>query len=262
MQFKLTLQTKHPCAGLPFNYHYPLSSAIYKIIQRADEEYASFLHERGYYYNGKAFKFFTFSDLRTPFGINGDRLVMTSDTASLIVCFHVPEAAENFIKGLFIDQQLDIADNRSKTTFNVQQITTEKMPVIVDNKAVLLQPMSPVVVGRKNERGNYDYVSPEDADFAMLVANNILDKYAAVQNTDEVELQQIKMALKVQPVFFKHPPRHRLLTIKSGTIAETKVRGYDKFRLRITAPAPIVEMALNAGVGMHNAMGMGSMELV
>jgi CRISPR-associated endoribonuclease Cas6 len=256
MRFLLHLTTLYPSQRLTLNYQYPLSAAIYKIIQRSDAAYASFLHERGYRYGGKAFKFFTFSDLRTPFYVKDDRLIMTTNTASVTVCFHIPDAAENFIRGLFMDQQLDIADSKDKATFIVQQVIAEKIPVI-SNTSVILQPMSPIVVGRKNERGNYDYVSPEDADFAGLLINNLLDKYAASFDVNENELQPLMKTIEVQPVFFNQPPRHRLLTIKAGTLAETKVRGYDKFRLRMKAPDAVIKMALDSGLGMLNAMGMG-----
>ena len=46
MRFKLSLQTEI-FSLLPFNYQYPLSSAIYKIIQRADRESAAFLQYTG-----------------------------------------------------------------------------------------------------------------------------------------------------------------------------------------------------------------------
>jgi len=119
-----------------------------------------------------------------------------------------------------------------------------------------------VVVGRKNERGNYDYLSPEDADFTNLITTNLVDKYAAVTQLHDDELYQIKQAVIIEPVLFKLAPRHRLLTIKAGTDAATKVRGFDKFRLRIKAPEPLIRLALNAGMGMHNAIGMGCMEIV
>jgi CRISPR/Cas system endoribonuclease Cas6 (RAMP superfamily) len=44
MRFKLLLHTSKGSL-LPFNYQYPLSAAIYKIIQRADREFALFLHD-------------------------------------------------------------------------------------------------------------------------------------------------------------------------------------------------------------------------
>jgi len=261
MRFHLTLTSSQKCQSITLNYQYPLSAAIYKIIQRADEAYAAFLHNEGYRHGGKTFKLFTFSDLRTPFDIMGDRMVMRTNTASLTICFHVPDAAENFIKGLFMNQQLDIADSRDKASFIVQQVIAEKMPEL-QQETVLLQPMSPVVVGRKNERGNYDYVTPADKDFAALLSNNLLEKYATAAEVNEETLEQVKKTIHLQPVFFKLPPRHRLLTIKAGTAAQTSVRGYDKFRIRLQAPADVIAIALDAGIGMHNALGMGCVEMI
>ncbi len=66
MRFIVRLQTTRSSL-IPFNYQYPLSSAIYKIIQRADAGFAAFLHDTGYGEGYKSFKLFTFSDVRTPF---------------------------------------------------------------------------------------------------------------------------------------------------------------------------------------------------
>lgn len=257
MRFLLQFTSKHMGQRLTFNYQYPLSAAIYKIISRADETYATFLHKQGYKYGNKSFKFFTFSDLQTPFIRQGDRMVLTTNTASLTICFHVPDAAENFIKGLFMDQELEIADSRDKASFTVQQVISVATPVFNMGKEVFFQPLSPMVIGRQNERGNYDYVSPDEADFSALLVNNLMSKYAALHPATENELKALSKTVLVKPEFFRHPPRSRLVAIKNGTAEATQVRGFDKFRLRIQAPEPLLTLALNAGLGMHNAMGMG-----
>ncbi|MBA2746777.1 MAG: CRISPR-associated endoribonuclease Cas6, partial [Flavisolibacter sp.] len=138
-----TIQTK---ALIPFNYQYPLSSAIYKIIQAADREFASFLHNTGYGEGHKSFKLFTFSDVRTPFDHRGDRMQLRTGEAELTICFYLPQAAETFIKGLFMNQHLEIADRASKTVFQI--IGVESLPSGKEGKErVVLQPLSPIVVG-------------------------------------------------------------------------------------------------------------------
>src|SRR5437867_13261396 len=122
MRFNLTLITTASPSIISMNYQYPLSAAIYKIIQRAYNAFAAFLHNTGYGQGHKSFKLFTFSDINTPFKITGDRMQMLSNTARVTICFYMPQAAENFIKGLFMNQQLEIADKKSKATFVVQQI--------------------------------------------------------------------------------------------------------------------------------------------
>ncbi len=262
MRFKLILQSTQQRALLPFNYQYPLSSAIYKIIQTADAEFAALLHNNGYGQGYKSFKLFTFSDIKTPFVKNGDRMQLQTDEAELIVCFYMPQAAENFIKGLFLDQQLQIADHKSKTTFLITQV--ESLPVIYNSKIQkqVLQPLSPLVVGKKNSRGHYDYRSPEDEDFKDCLLHNWVEKYAATCNADEDALQELKQKIKIGLRFFPHPPQQRLITIKGGTDAETKIRGYTKFRLEVIAPEEMLELAMGAGLGLHNAQGMGCVGVV
>lgn len=257
MRFKLNLQSTQKQSLLPFNYQYPLSSAIYKIIQSADAGFAAFLHNTGYGKGHKSFKLFTFSDIKTPFIKNGDKMQLQTNEAELIICFYMPVAAENFIKGLFKNQQIEIADSRSKVIFNIMAV--ESLHDETQRKTtVLLQPLSPLVVGRKNERGHYDYRSPEDEDFAECLYYNWMEKCAAAGI--EAESLDKEIWIEVRP--FSYPPQQRLITIKGGTDAETKIRGYTKFRLEVTAPKEMLELALGAGLGLHNAQGMGCVGVV
>jgi CRISPR-associated endoribonuclease Cas6 len=255
MRFKLTLQTLHKPPLLPFNYQYPLSSAIYKIIQSADDQFASFLHNKGYSQGYKSFKLFTFSDIKTPFTKSGDRMLLQSDFAELIACFYMPQAAENFIKGLFLNQQLQIADRKSKTTFQITHVESLSS-IHTSIAAKVFQPISPLVVGKKNERGNYDYLSPQDKEFEDWLLYNWVEKVAATGNADEQTLKRLRQNVSINVRLFSHPPQSRLITIKGGTEAETKIKGYTKFRLEVTAPDEMIELALGAGLGLYNAQGL------
>lgn len=183
---------------------------------------------------------------------------LQTGNAELMTCFYVPQAAETFIKGLFMHQQLQIADAQTKTTFQVTQV--ESMPELTinaDRYPYLLQPLSPLVVGRKNSRGHYDYRSPEDEDFSECLLYNWIEKYGAVYDADAEALHQLREKVHVAVRLFPHPPQQRLVTIKGGTDAETRIRGYMKFQLAVTAPAALMELALGAGLGLHNAQGFG-----
>lgn len=230
MRLQLTLNTRDTNAVLPVNYQYPFSAAIYKIIQRADAEYSTFLHDYGYGNHHKRFKLFTFSDLNVPFQIISDRLLLKRDNAKLLVCFHLPQAAENFIKGLFMHQQLEIADKKSRATFVVQQIEVMRDELMKDEPVnVAVQPLSPLVTGRKNDKGYYDYRSPVDADFTDCLLHNWMEKYKTVIDVDEKGLLQIKEQTKIKVQLFSQPPQQRLITIKQDTAEQTRVRGYTKF---------------------------------
>lgn len=269
MRFNLSLIRNSPSSVITLNYQYPLSAAIYKIIQKADAGFSYFLHEKGYGEGHKSFKLFTFSDIDTPFKIMGDRMQMISDSAHFTICFYMPQAAENFIKGLFMHQQLEIADKKSKATFVVQQIESLSSAITTGNEtftnhtpSVMVQPLSPIVTGRKNDKGYYDYRSPLDADYTDCLLHNWIEKYKSINHVDEKDLQQIKEQTKIKLQLFSQPPKQRLITIKQGTAEETRVRGYTKFRLQLMASNEMLQLALGAGLGLYNSQGMGCVGMV
>ena len=259
MRLLLTLNSAKEKQIIPVNYQYPLASAIYKILQNADAEYSAFLHEKGY---GKGFKLFTFSDIKCPFKIDGDRLLLLSNKIEIIVCFHLPKAAETFIKGLFLSQQIDIADKKSKASFTVQQIASLASPLDGfkenDEVEILLKPSSPVVCGLKNKKGNYSFLSPTDDRYEEMLFVNWEEKCKAVLS--EKEEKAMNNAF-IQILFYSNPPKSRLITIKSGTPAETKIRGFNNFQIKIKGKKEAVQLILDSGIGLYNAQGMGCVEI-
>jgi len=255
MQLKITLsgQEAHG-ATLPLNYAYPLSAALYSIIRKGDAGYAHFLHQTGY---GKGFKFFTFSQLALPFKIEGDRMIMSSQEAHFRVSFHLPEAMESFVKGLFQSEKIVIADKKSKVSFTVKSVESLPNPLqqYKENEIVniSLKPLSPTVAGLQNEKGNYDFLSPEDPRFVESLLYNWRGKIETCY--DEVTASGALLMMEVLPM--KQPFKSRLLTIKADTDAETRIRGWMNFGLKVTGEKRFVELLMNAGVGVYNSMGMG-----
>lgn len=243
---------------LPVNYQYPLSAAIYRIISKGDQEYASFLHESGY---GKGFKLFTFSQLNVPFQIEGDRLRLTGNEAALQVAFHLPQAMESFIKGLFQSEEIVIADKKSKVTFSVKSVESlpNSLQQYKENEiiSIAVKPLSPIVAGIHNEKGNYDFLSPENPRFVESLIFNWRSKIATCY--DPATGSGALLMMEVVPV--RQPFKSRLMTIKADTDAETKIRGWMNFELKITGEKRLVELLLNAGVGVYNSMGCGCVEV-
>lgn len=258
MRFRLTLSVPGHRRRLPFNYQYPFSAAIYKILESADEDYAAFLHNTGYGESGKNFKLFTFSDIQMRYQVCGDRMEILDREASLTVCFHLPKAASSFVTGIFKSQRLIVADAVSKVCFEVKEIHLLPEP---DEgfyaKECLLEPASPVVTGRKNIVGHYQFISPEDPTFEETLIYNLVEKFSALNPTDEAEKEALRASVSIKPVFYRNPPRSRLVTIKTNTQEKTQIKGFTNFRIRAKMPRPLLELALNAGLGLYNAQGMG-----
>ncbi|MDE1191534.1 MAG: CRISPR-associated endoribonuclease Cas6 [Arachidicoccus sp.] len=253
MRFRLKLFALNFPAILPLNYQYPLSAVVYKILQQADSDYAYFLHETGYRRSGnslKTFKLFTFSDIKTPFKIQGDRMHMLTPEAEVIVSFHLPQAAEVFIKGLFLNQEIEIADRKSRTKFRISQVESAPLGLSKEPlQEIVLQPLSLIVSSKPNENGYYDFLAPEHPDFIPQLMYNWQSKYKILYNDVEDAFADTEMEV----LFYKNPPRARLITIKAYTPEETKVKGYVNFQLKIKGKLEALELLINAGVGVYNS---------
>ncbi|WP_313420013.1 CRISPR-associated endoribonuclease Cas6 [Sphingobacterium multivorum] len=279
MQFKITLKAIERNSIIPINYQYPISAALYKIIAKGDEQYAEFLHGTGY---GRGFKFFTFSDINCPFEIKGDRVQLIKDEIFLYVCFHIPETMESFLKGLFASEKIDIADKKSKASFQVLSVESIPNPLLdyKENEIVskLLKPLSPIVAGIPNERGYDDYLSPDDPRFIENLIYNWRSKIADCYDGETADGALLMMEVKEvtdrkrSNVSKKQQegrtetkgsirPKSRLVTIKADTKEETKIRGWINFGLKVIAERRFVELLLNGGIGLYNAQGMGALAM-
>jgi CRISPR-associated endoribonuclease Cas6 len=250
---------------LPLNYQYPLSAWIYRVIGRGDSDFSRMLHEAGYpLENHKTFKLFTFSNLQFPHGsfriLKGtDRMEIKSREVSLIIAFMLPDAMQNFVAGLFSNQQCEIADRISGIQMQVANV--EMLPESPADSEMRIRAISPVVVTSKTESDNQEqYLAPGDAGYQTLFFKNLTDKHHAWQRQTNQTLTDFSDD-ELQFRCLTEKPKSRLQTIKAFTSEEVKVRGY-LFNFQITAPPTLIQTGLNAGFGAMNALGFGCGEVM
>jgi CRISPR-associated endoribonuclease Cas6 len=259
MIFQIDLRRTSPENKLPLSYQYELSACIYKVLAKADKEYTDFLHDKGYQYKNKSFKFFSFSNLDCyPYIIDKvDQVIILKKDCSFVISFYVDKAAERFIMGLFQDQKFTLGNQYAKVDFEVGQITSLPMPIFKDK--IVLKPTSPIVIGKKNEEGNDDYLPPDHSDFEAIFIQNLIDKYISIHQKVPLEWAEHPIGIKIVE---DQKMRSKLVTIKANTKEETKVRGFENFVFELTAPEELIELALLAGVGKMNAEGFGKISEV
>ena len=268
MRFKLTLE--HTDKGLlPLNYQYELSSWIYKTLNYGNEEFAEWLHREGYTNDYKQFKLFTFSNLLVPkFKIEGDRMQIESREAELIVSFYPIDSLEYFVSGLFSNQAFRVADKRSGSSFTVK--TVEKLPEPEFESDMEFKALSPILVSYKHsEKQKYaTYLHPGDDQYGDLLINNLAAKYNAfyadtpVTNADDETEYSGQFETGNMDYAFEllGKSKSRLITIKSGTKQESKLRGY-LYRFRMKAPVELIRLGYYAGFGEKNSLGFGCGEV-
>jgi len=257
MRFEITLSLSKKDALLPYNYQYELSSWIYKVFKEADPSYATFLHDIGYQRNEKkTFKLFSFSNFFiSKFESLKEGIKILTDEISFKIGFYHEKATENFITGLFKSQKGSIGNKQLQIDFEVKKVTS--IPIDICEEKIQLRTLSPLVIGKKNEKNMLDYLSPQDTDFQWLFMNNLLEKYQTTKQTVPKEWQNFPFSLRL----LEDNVKSKLITIKSDTDKQTQVKGF-LFKFELIAPKELIKIALLAGMGLQNANGFGFCEVI
>ena len=256
MRFKLTLHVDKQVYGnvLPFNYQYESSAVIYKILSKSDEIYSRWLHDNGFQLEGKQFKLFTFSRLHIEEWKNqGACMVILSDKVEWEISFLPERSTQEFIQGLFNEQCFELGNRQAKVRFTVQNI--ELMPSPAFTNTMQFECISPVCLNFKREDGGYNYIDPQHTAAPELIKLNLLNKFKAFTGED------------FSPADFPFEfnvlskPKSSLITIKANTPEESRIRGF-QCRFQITAPAELLKIMYESGIGGKNSMGFGMVKSI
>ena len=257
MRFLLTLAPIGQGRQLPINYQYPVSAWLYQALDRGDTAFARWLHDEGYHFEGRRFRFFCFGDLEVrPFRREGDRLRLLGREAKLTVSFALPDVAQHFLQGLFAQQELRLADRRSGVDFCIDLVELRPEPSF-EAATVRLRTASPVVVSRPNARGHADYLHPGEPDYAERLYENLMGKiHAKIVAEGGIPAPYLPHLPECFDLRLRSEPRSRLVSIAAGTPRETQVRGYHyDFELRCD-PA-WQRFIWQVGLGEKGSQGFG-----
>lgn len=235
---------------LPCNYMYELSSCLYKILNEGDSQFAVWLHEQGYCKERKAFKLFTFSNLYVPrFRIEGDRLQILTDTVQLIVSFYPLEAIDAFVVGLFRNRRLRLGDYKSQVELEVA--TVERLPEPEFLPRMSFKTLSPIFIEEQfSDSSRTIHLPPTDPKFTELLHLNLLEKYRAFFGKEPDPAWPVTR-LRVLSV-----PKAKTITLKVGTSAETKIKGY-LFQFELEGEPELLRLGYYGGFGRLNSQGFG-----
>lgn len=255
MRFKITFNRTSKQRMLPMDYQYYISAWIYKVLKQADTDFANFLHEQGYGQSQtKLYKLFCFS--RLNFGkpkLWKERKLfeISAHDISLQISFDIQEAASNFIKGLFINQEFYLGDKFNGIDFKVAGIEALAEPKFSETMHYRL--ITPWVVSYKeDETKNAQYLKPEAPLFNELSVKHIVEKYKNTKNEPITEKE-------IEFIPDKKYKRAGFL-IKPETPQETRIVG-NLFDFTLTAPIEIHKMIWNAGVSEKSSSGFGWVEM-
>lgn len=259
MRFRLILEVNKQAFGnfLPLNYQYEQSAVIYKILHSADKEFAHWLHENGYQAAGKNFKLFTYSRFKIDKRIvlaDKQRIQILSDTVEWQISFLPEKSTQSFIEGLFKRQTFEIGDKKSAVQFAVRSV--EVLPPPIYSEEMTFATLSPLCVKFRNDRGGIDYLAPTDVRAEYLLIKGLQDRYRSAYQK-EIPC----CALKECKLEVLNQPKSVLVTIKTDTPQQTRVRGYiTQFKLK--APAELLQLMYETGAGNLCSQGFGCLRVL
>ncbi len=252
MRFKFEfVSLSRQAVTIPLNYQYYLHSWFYSILSKADEQFAEWLHERGFVVKAYRYKMFSFSWLlfeKQAIQIVGDRMVISPNAqGSLIFSFYLDEIAEKFIIGLFTEQKINIRG----TEFLIKTVKRLRDPKF--ETTMRYRTMTPVKVSLQLEQSQPTYLSPDHPEYGRLIFDNLQKKLLSVGERVTVDDDlQFKLLSDY---------RSKLITIKAGSPAQNKVRGF-MFDFELTAPLRYQKVGYFAGFGESNSMGFGLVKVL
>ncbi len=251
MRLKLTLSCKKG-AALALNNRYELSAILYKIIEKADSEFADWLHNKGYAADGRTFKLFTFGWLDAYPYLQGDGVQISKEgKVTWEISFCIDKIIENFVAGLFQDASFEFkAGFQEKVHFRIENVEILQPPVFAET--MRYSTVTPILIGKKNENSKHEtYLSPLDEGYAEIFIHNLRGKVMAVQG-DAFEDADVSFRLLSPPDMV----RKKAFTIYKKDIAPMKYIPY-LFDFELIAPVEWQQILYFAGGGQDNALGIG-----
>ncbi len=246
MRFKLSLRPERGRFKLPYNYNYPLASAIYSFLGRGDASFSDFLHNEGFYHQGKAFKLFTFSPLFCQRRKAVKDGLFMEGKLDWFISSPREEFVTNLAHGILRQGFLLLLNQR----LIVEQVEVLKPPSF--DPRMSFRTLSPIVVstGELNNDGKFHkrYLSPEQPEFSRILEGNLRRKYQACYG-EEPSPEGIPLEL------LRHP-QSKLIDYKG-----IKVRGWF-MRFAVEGNAGLIEIGYEAGFGENNSAGFGMVEVI
>jgi CRISPR-associated endoribonuclease Cas6 len=186
MRLKLTLSTQDKI--LPLNYNYFLSSAIYKLLRFGSEEFADFLHDKGFQLNGKQYKLFTFA-LRFNRMLNNSKVIhLLSKKVTLYISSPlIDDFIQNFIIGTVEHQSFEISDGINKCKFSIQQVETIAQPEFKEiNFFKMLSPMVLSTVEKDENKTHQHYLRYDNSieEINRVFNQNLKNKFKLIYGND------------------------------------------------------------------------------
>jgi len=227
--------------SIPIQYNHIVQAIIYSWI--ADEKFKNFIHNKGYKFEERTYKLFTFSKINGAFRMDKENRKMTFfKDMRITISSAVDEFMEYLLSSVLIESN---PINIGGANVEISRLEVKESPELHDK--VQIYTLSPVTAYSTIENKKTKFYNPFDMEFSQYIRNNLLHKYEA---------------------FYNEQPKNSEFTIKPiGAVKEAKVnfKGFHilayNCEMEMEGSEELLKMAYDAGIGGKNSQGFGCIEI-
>lgn len=237
MQIKISLISDKDIL-LPIQYNHLLQGFIYNNI---DGDLARFLHDKGYMYNNRSFKLFTFSQILGKRKKTNENYNYGNEF-SLVIASPIDLFCKSIANLMLKNNDLLLGQNHIR----VNQI--QILENTAESNEIIVRTLSPIVAYstllRPDNRKYTCYFMPGELDFERIIHENLVKKYIAFNN----ETITFEEAINIKPIGICQQKlvRYKGFIIK-GVVGKLLIKGDKR----------LLQMGLDTGFGNKNAQGFG-----
>lgn len=243
MRITFSISSDNGKIDVPLNYNHSIQSMLYHNIS---PELASFLHNKGFSYERRSFKMFTFSRLIGKYQINNGRIIFDTPI-KLVISSPIDRFVSELANTILRKGKLDLCGEN----LSVDEIIVHQEPEITG--MVKIRTMTPIVaystlLTTDKKKKTY-YYNPIEPEFSEILDKNLKKKYEAFYG--EKPSKTKKLDIKPISRFNERIVKYRNNVIK-GYTGKFILDGDDK----------LLKLAYDCGLGSKNSQGFGMFDLL
>ncbi|MBM7558357.1 CRISPR-associated endoribonuclease Cas6 [Marinitoga litoralis] len=226
---------------LPIHYNHILQAMILKYIN--NKEYANFIHDKGYEFNKRKYKMYTFSRIFGEYEIY-NQFVKYKNRGQMIISSADNQLMVNLMDQMFKNPIIELINQKVK-------ISKIDYSSIIPSEEFIVKTKSAITVystfEKENKKKTY-YYSPFEEEFNELIKRNLINKYKAFYGIEpKNDNFNITHTKKPKEVILKY----KNIIIK-GWMGEFKLNGDPE----------LLQFAYDSGIGSKNSIGFGCVEKI
>lgn len=239
MQLDITF--KKDRISLPIATAATIQGLLYRAL-REDENYSSFMHDKGNSFGGRKYKLFSFSELQGRYEIQGKNIVFI-ETAKLSV-----RAADTYyIQLLFTYFTKNRSISLGTETVEVADMQLRDNHIFANTISV--RTLSPITVYITEEDGHTVHFTPEDKRFYDGIVDNARRKW--ISHTGSGDGFALEIVPKDSARFKKCATRFK----------ETFINAWHGTFI-LSGPPQVLDFLYHTGLGSKNSQGFGMFEVI